>query len=201
LLAKHFEAFVDAKHSLRGGSTARHFADGYERLLRIARQHLQESDSLLDNSSAAGAGFDKYVNALVELQRPLEIVPLIELFAPHWEHNLGYGQLGNAAFKAGRDDLAEKYYLRLKEGLEDWQRVEEMSHLAEIWHRRGKQEKARCLLLECMRKVLEQGRKADGSDRKLYEECFQNHRRTFLRLFPDQPLAKHGLPETKLRQS
>jgi hypothetical protein len=196
LLGEHFDAYVGALHSLHGGSKAQQFAEAYDKLLVLTREHPTESDSLFDTFSLLGEAFENYVNALIELGRKTEIIPLIELFAPLWKHNLGYGRLATAAYKAGRDDLAEKFCLQLKEGLEDWQRSEEMSYLAEIWHRQGKRDEARALLLECMRKMLEEGRQAEGSDKKLHEEWFQNHRSTFLRLFAGEPLRGHGLPET-----
>jgi len=199
LLCKHFEAYVEARLSLHGLSKAQLLAQAYERFLDIARQHPEEAENLLDNFSAVGKNFEQYVNALVELQRQPEIIPLIELLAPRWQHNLGFGQLGSAAFKAGRDDLAETFYLQLKEGLEDWQRAEQMSYLAEVWHRRGRDGEARSLLVECMRKILQEGRRAESSDRKLFEDWFQNHRKTFLRLFPNDPPANHDLPDTTLR--
>lgn len=199
LLANHVEAYVDAKNALHGGGRTRHFMDVYERQLRIGRQYPEESAKLLDSFAALGKGFDEYVVALVESGRQAEVIPLMDLFAPHFQHNLGYGRLATAAFKAGRDDLSEKFCLLLKGGLEDWQRSEEMSYLAEIWQRQGNNAEARSLLLECLSKILEEGRKAEGSDRKHFEEWFQNHRKTFMRLFPGESLEQHGIPGTTFR--
>jgi hypothetical protein len=198
LLSNHFEAYVEAKYSLNGGSKSVYVVEAYERIRQVARRHPDQADDLLDNWAALGKNFELHVQALIELKRPQEVIPLIELFAPHWQHNLGYGTLGSAAFKAGRDDVAEKFCLLLKNGLEEWQRAEEMAYLAEIWHRRGKADEAGSLLVECMQEMVKQARKAEGTDRKFYEERFQNHRKTFLRLFPNEPLAKQGLPETTL---
>lgn len=198
LLSKHLEAYIEAKISLHGGSKTQYLMVGYERLLNIARQHPESSGKLLDSFSVLGNGFDQYVSALMGSGRRQEIIPLIELFTPHFQHNLGYGRLATAGFKAGRDDIAEKFCLLLKEGLEDWQRAEEMSYLAEVWLRQGRTRESRSLLLECLRKMLEESRAADGSDRKFFEESFQNHRRTFLRLFAGESLSSYGIPETTL---
>ena len=199
LLSNHLDAYIDAKSSLRGGDKTRNLVYCYERFLRIIRQHPEESPKLLDSFAVLGKGFEQYVNALVEAGRQTEITPLIELFTPNFQHNLGYGLLATAAFKAGRDDLTEKFCMLLKEGSEDWQRSEEMSYLAEIWHRQGKSNQAQALLLECLTKMFEEGREAEGSDRRLFEEWFQNHRKTFVRLFPGEPLDRHGIPDTTLR--
>jgi hypothetical protein len=199
LLREHFHPYIEAKHLLHGGTKAEHLAQAYGILLRVAQKYPNEAKSLLDSFSALGDAFDNYINALVELNRQKEIIPLIELFEPHWQHNLGYGRLGSAAFKANRDDVSEKFCLKLKEGLKGWQRSEEMSCLAEIWHRQGKIDQSRALLIECMQKMVEDGRKAEGSDRKLYEQWFQNHRKTFMRLFPNEALRDYGLPERTTR--
>lgn len=196
LLGNYFEDYIEAKRSLHGGNPNLLFTELYERLLGIARSHPDEASALLNIHTPLGDSFQKYVDAQAALQRQSEIVALIELFAPHWEHNLGYGELGSAAIKAGRDDIAEKFFLQFKEKCEDWQRSARMSQLAEIQHRLGKSDEARSLLIECMRKMLEDGRKAEGSDRKLFEEWFQNHRKTFRELFPGESLAAYGLPET-----
>ena len=62
--------------------------------------------------------------------------------------------------------------------------------------------KAICLALQAVDEGRVERQKhgdAEGSDRKSYEEWFQNHRKTFLELFPNEPVAEHGLPETTIR--
>jgi hypothetical protein len=198
LLTNHFDSYVASSGAILGGDKSQTVAATYEHLLRIANGHLETKPKLFDSFSALGDNFETYVDALVELKRSKEIIPLVHLFTPHWQHNLGYGKLGSAAFKSGQYELAESFCLKLKAGLKDWQRSEEMSHLAEIWCRNGKTDEGRSLLVECLRKMLEDGHKTEGSDRKLFEEWFQNHRRTFLRLFPGESLQQYDLPETTL---
>jgi len=199
LLNRHFEAYVAALVQMRGGSREDHLIAAYERLLRAARRAaLALGDGAFRASSALGQQFEPYVDALAALGRHADIRALVAFFAPLWEHNLGYGQLGSAAFKAGDLDSAEACFLKLKDGMEDWQRSDEMGLLAEIWCRKGRRAEARSLLLECLKGLVAQSRGQTGSDRRLYEHWFQNQRGTFLKLFPDgaAELAANGVPET-----
>jgi hypothetical protein len=144
--------------------------------------------------------FSEYIDALVESNRHAEIGPLIEYFAPHWDHNLGYGLLGTAAFKIGKFDLAEAHFLRLRKGMENYCRSEEMSLLAEIWTNRGERDRARDLLVDCLQKlVIMVNESKYASDRKTFEGEFQHHRQTFLRLFADlgeAELQRQNIPPT-----
>ena len=76
-----------------------------------------------------------------------------------------------------------------------------MSFLAEIWHERGETNRARELLVDCMRKLLTEIRESKyNCDRKMFAEEFQHHRSTYLRLFPNSvtELAKLGIPPDPL---
>jgi hypothetical protein len=162
-------------------------ARAYESLLAVANaaDHSLHA-KLFDSFAPLGRNFDAYVEALIGLNRQAEVSSLVELFRPYWDHNLGYGQLGLAAFKSGNDQLAETLFVKLRHSLKDWCRSEEMGCLAEIWCRKGQKEAAHSLLVEALRGVLAQSRSASGTDRKRFEEWFQNHRATYLRLFPDR---------------
>jgi hypothetical protein len=137
------------------------------------------------------------------LGRQAELPALVELFRPHWDHNLGYGTLGTAAFKGGYDELAVPFFLRLRESPKIWCSHREARFLAEIWHRQGLSDEARALLIEALRGVVDESRSATYSDtRKQLEESFQNHRSTYLRLFPargEMELTEEGIPTSTVR--
>ena len=123
---------------------------------------------------------------MIELDRRAEVPALIGRFRTHWDDSLGYGKLGAAAFKSGHDLIAESFFLQLRQSSEDWWRHEEMSVLAEIWHRQGRVFESRAVLLDALRGLLQQSRRATGDDRRRCEEQFQCHRATFLKIFPDR---------------
>jgi len=201
-LGHNLERYVDALFAVRGHHDRNsHLVAAYEKLWEIAHktQGSLGKDSF-DSHSPVGNNFDQYIDALVKLGRSQEIPPLVAFLAPKWQHNLGYGLLGTAAFKAGDWETAANFFLSLKEGLEEWTRCDEMDLLAEIWVQRGKPSEARALLLDCLKGTLADSRDATGSDRPLYEQAFQARRRTFLRLFPNSAsdLASQDIPETTL---
>lgn len=203
LLASHFDAYVDALHAIRGGEKPDILIDVYGRFLRLAEQaDGSVRDEVYDILGVLGKGFDAYVDALVTRGRSGEIAGLIDLIAPHWDHNSGYLQLGRAAFKAGRRDAAVRFFLKVHDEMESYYRAEEMSLLAEIWHGRGEAERARELLVDCMRKLVAEIKESKYlGDRQLYAKEFQHHRSSYLRLFPDTEaqLVKMGLPADPLR--
>lgn len=130
-----------------------------------------------------------------------EIGATIHVLAPFWDHNSGYGMLGKAAFKCGEDTLAESFFLKLHNNYRDSHRSEEMGLLAEIWCKRGKQGDARILLMDCLRKLVNESRTATGSDKRLFENWFQNQSGTWLRLFPSEgeiALAAAAIPSSTL---
>ena len=123
------------------------------------------------------------------------------MLAPLWDHNSGYGRLGKAAFKCGEHSLAESFFLKLRANYDDSHRSEEMGLLAEIWCKRGKQEDAKSLLIDCLRKLVDESKTATGSDKGLFENWFQNQRGTLLSLFPSEgetALAASAIPRSTL---
>lgn len=202
LLARHFDKYVDALVEVDGSSKPDTVIRVYGRFLELAAQ-TDESirDEAYDSFSVLGENFDKYVDALVSRDRSADVVELVETLAPHWDHNLGYGKLGSAAFKAGSREIAEPFLLKLRDGLESYYRSEEMSMLAEIWHERGDVEEARELLFDCLLKiVIEIEESKYNSDRKMFADEFRHHRSTYLRLFPqgENELAELGIPTEPL---
>jgi hypothetical protein len=139
---------------------------------------------------------------LARTGREKEIVAAINLLAPFWDHNSGYGTLGKTALKCGEHSLAESFFLKLRSNYKDSHRGEEMGLLAEIWFKREKREDAKELLLDCLRKLVAESKTATGSDKRFFEECFQNQRGTFLRLFAqvgETVLVAGGIPTSTLK--
>ncbi|NLS98208.1 MAG: hypothetical protein GXX96_39265 [Planctomycetaceae bacterium] len=202
LLARHFDGYVDALVEVDGDNKSDTVIRVYGRFLELAATADRSiRDEAYGSHSVLGENFDKYVDALVSRERFADVVESIETFAPHWDHNLGYGRLGSAAFKAGNRKIAEPFLLKVREGRESYHRSEEMSMLAEIWHERGDVEKARELLADCLRKlVLAIKESKYNSDRKMFAEEFRHHRLTYLRLFPqgEKELAELGIPTEPL---
>ncbi len=198
-LNKYFDSYVDARATANGTPKTEAVIHTYDILLAAASSDDETlRNTAMDVFGPLGDHFDEYVNAIVATGQPAKVDRLITQVAPYWDHNLGYGKLGKGAFECGRHDLAETYFLKLRQA-ENWARGEDMSFLAEIWTKRGRNEEARSLLLDCLKRLLEESKSATGSDRQLFERWFQRHRTTYLRLFPDHPeseLQKAGIPNT-----
>lgn len=198
LLARHFDGYVDALVEVDGGSKVDMVIHVYERFLELAAQANESiRDEAYDSFSVLGENFNQYIEALVSRDRSADVAGLIEIFSLHWDHNLGYGYLGTAAFRAGSTGIAEPFLLKLREELDDYCRCEEMSMLAEIWHDRGEVKEASELLANCLGKlVIEIDESEYNSDRKTYADEFRHHRSTYLRLFPkgEEELAELGIP-------
>ena len=203
LLSRHFEAYVDSLTTLTNKSKSEVLVEAYERCFKLAEQvHASVAEDVTSTTSIVSGNFGKYVEALVELGRGSEVLPLVEKFAPIWDHNLGYGQLGTAAFRAGHDEVAEVHFLKLLEGFENYCRSDEMSFLAEIWHRRSKSQEAKDLLIDCLRKIVKLIEESKyPSDRELYANEFHFHRSTYIRLFESgaSELAKLEIPVDPMR--
>ena len=198
LLSRHFEAYVAARVAETGDLKPRVVIDVYARLVELARRADDSiREDVFSGLGALGEHFEPYVDALVSQGRSGEVPQWIEFMEPHWEHNLGYRRLGAAAFKAGRWEIAERFLVKLRDELEGYYSSEEMSFLAEIWHRRGEAERARELLIGCLQKLAtEIGRSKYNSSRESFAEVFRLHRATYLRLFPggEVELAKLNIP-------
>jgi len=198
LLSNHFNAYVEALMAVNGATKPETVIEVYGRFLQLAgRVEASIRDKVYGTLGVLGGHFDDYIDALVSCGRSAEIARLIDLFAPYWDNNLGYGRLGSAAFKAGQKDIAERYFSKVREGLKTYYRSEEMSLLAEIWNDRGEAEHARDLLVDCMRRLITEIQESKyNSDRKMFVKELQHHRSTYLRLFPDgeNELAKLGIP-------
>lgn len=198
LLSRHYDKYIEALAEVNGTDQAEAEVGVYRRFLELA-ERADESvrDAVHEEGSVLGRRFDRYVDALVTLDRSVEIAGALDLFAPHWDSNLGYSLLGGAAFKAGQRDVAEGYFMKLREEMEEYYSCEEMSWLAEIWHDRGEVEETRELLIDCLRKLVSEIEESKyNSDRKQYAEEYQHHRSTYLRLFAngEEELGAAGIP-------
>jgi hypothetical protein len=202
LLVSRFNVYIEARQARDACGKASVVVQVYERLLSAARGLAEPlRGKAFDSFQFLGEHFDLYRDALIELGRQSELRNLVTLFEPYWDHNLGYGTLASAAYHAGDHDVAERFCLKLRSSAEYWYRSEEMAYLAEIWCRRGRAKEAKELLLTCLQEVLTTSRKAKGSDKRLHEKEFQQHRAAYLRLFPDggeNELQSHGIPATTL---
>jgi len=197
-LERYFGKYVDAMVQAWRRPREEALIEAYEHLIKLADQADSSLEGkVLDVHAVLGAGFDDYIEALIHRDRASEVSPLVRRFEPHWDHNLGYGKLGSAAFKARDWELAEALLLKLRHGLEDYCRSEEMSQLAEIWAHRGQEEQARALLIDCLSKLVPEFQQSEyASDRQMYASRYALHREAFLRLFAgdEASLALAGLP-------
>lgn len=171
------------------------------RLLIAAVQQLpaEEASEAYDLSGPISDNFEEFVRIATKGGEAESVQRLVLDLEPHWDHNLGYRQLGAAAYQAGDSETAERLLLKLKESYADSARSEEMGLLARVWHEQGRTEQARELLVGCLRDVAAEAARATGSDRKLFEEWFQSHRSTYSTLFGDDAeLRAAGLPDSTL---
>ena len=197
-LGKAFLDYANAWAETQGTTFAAGVCRAYEGLLQAAT-HLDAKtfEDCSGSMSPLGDKFERYIDALVELRRQADIPPLVERLRPHWEHNLGYELLGTAAFKAGRDDLAEPFLTQLQQSMDEWERAEGMDVLAEIWLRQGKADEARSLLTDALRRLVKAA--GEQNEPEFFEEHFQRRRGTYLRLFPadgEATLLRENIPST-----
>jgi hypothetical protein len=204
VLGSAFPDYVAALSGLRSQSHATCTCSAYEALLAAAGQAPQSlQGELLDSFSPLGEAFDAYIDALVELNRQADVPALLARFRPHWDHNLGYGKLGSAAFRSGHDHIAESFIVKLRHSMNDWCRSEEIGFLAGIWKKQGRTDEAHELMIDALKGLRDQSRTATGSDRQLFEDWFQARRSTYLRLFPergDDELRRHGIASSTLTE-
>ena len=202
LLTRHFERYVDPLVEVEGSNRFDVVIRVYDRFEELAAQAAESvHDEAYDSFSVLGENFDEYVDALISRERSAEVAELIENFGPRWDHNLGYGMLGTAAFKVDQKEVAEKYFLKLRDGYEGYHRCNEMSMLAQIWHDRGEAKAAKELLVDCLRRMVIEIKECKFvPERNVFADKFRDHRSTYLRLFPggEKELAEHGIPADPL---
>ncbi|MCA9232089.1 MAG: hypothetical protein KDA57_15680 [Planctomycetales bacterium] len=176
-----------------------------ESLVRVYRTLLDAISTLPEEMQSKAYGelgpskqFDAFIESMIEIGVASDVPLIIRTLEPHWDHNSGYGTLGTTAYTCGDLETAERLFLKLRESYTDWRRSQEMSLLAKIWHSQRKSNDAQELLVDCLKGLIDEAKEATGSDRKLFEEWYQNHRQTYLELFADgaDKLQELGLPES-----
>lgn len=176
----------------------------YEKLLSEAQKaEGKKRQKAFRSYGKLGQHFDLYVDALIRAGRSSGIREILQVMSPYWNDLEGLGRFGKAAFKAGDMEIAEGYFVKYRNQCSNYERSEEMGLLAELWCRDGKQEAARELVLDCLRRLLEESKTATGSDEDLFEKWFQNKREVFLKLFPgdgEGGLIRMAVPKSTLRR-
>ena len=193
-LPQHFAAYVNARAARDGRPAHLVACDLYDRLLAAAATAPPGPRSPYDMAAPLGLLFDANVEAALATGRPARLVPAVEALEPHWDHNLGYTRLGTAAYRCGLQEAAERNLSKLREGYDDWPRMHEMSLLADLWHRQGRHGDAKSLLTDALRALVAEERSALPADKPQYEEAFQVHRGTFVRLYGEPAFAATGVP-------
>ncbi len=198
-LVQKFDAYLEALVAARGGKKEQYLLEKYAEFLNwIEDADVAARESLLRTNGLPGEHFEEYASALIASGDAEKVPALIERFAPHWQNFSGFSRFGNAAYRAGRLDLAERWLTKIATEYEYRHQEPEMSLLAEIWQRRGEIDKAKELLVDCLVKLTAEARAAkyEGALLRATEQ-YQVHRRTYLRLFPEgaAELEAKGLPE------
>jgi hypothetical protein len=200
-LGKHLKRYAEFCEQLGREPRSIAFARVFANLFAIVKSlPPNAADDAYGHSGPVSDNFDEYVDIMVEQGRTDEVLPMIKHLESHWDHNSGYGQLGEAAYKLGDFPTAERLLTKLKEAYPDWRRSEKMSLLARLRYEQGKPDEARDLLLDCLTGLVKEAKEATGSDRKLFEAWYQKHRTTFIDLIPggSESLKNAGLPESTL---
>jgi hypothetical protein len=198
-LGRHFKEYVQVYAEQNGKSREIVLVELYSRYLKLASQvDPTIHDEVYESSGILKDNFDDYVEEILKhTEGQAEALQLTQLFAPHWDHILGYGRMGSVAFRCGNRKLAEPFLQKLRDGFKDYFRAAQMSQLAEIWFDRGDRRQASELLVDCLQKLVTKIKESKyNSDRATYAKEFQHHRSTYLRLFPEGEgeLSKAGLP-------
>jgi hypothetical protein len=140
---------------------------------------------------------ETYLSALRQTGRAPDVRKTLDLLKPLSD---GLSNLGLAAWKAGESEVAESEFLNYRNTITDYQRGDEMGYLAEIWFAKGKRGEAMDLLVDCLKRLLDESKTATGSDIDLFERWFQERKATLAKLFPDagEIMARAGVPETTI---
>jgi hypothetical protein len=198
-LENHLVDYAKAREKTTGKPEAHTVVEIYVKLFSAAQKSPDDFRAkALASLGEAERNFDAYVGALIAMDRQADLMKVIAILAPYLEHNLGYDRLGEASFKAGDNRTAERFLTKLKQESDEWHRFGSMISLAEIWHRDGRADDARGLLLECLTRTLEESKRHKGSDLRRCEERYQNYRQAYVRLFPSEAgtSAAKRIPET-----
>jgi hypothetical protein len=174
----------------------------YEKHLAKAREALgKKREEAFSYRGVVKRYFEEYLDALVKVGRGADPREVIQLFAAEWDDWDEICTLGKAAFKAGHFDIAEEFLLKYRKHGANYERGDEMGLLAEMWCCNGKRDEASDLLIDCLQRLLAGSKTAEGSDKALFEEWFQQKRADFLKLFPTEAeplMAAKGIPASTI---
>lgn len=186
-LSDHLDRYVASVVEVRGGRPEEVRIGAYTELVRMALESDPSIRSeLLRGYSLLGRHFESYVDASLALGRQDEVAAMVERLAGEPELDLDLDVLGQAAFKVGHRELAERLLEKFREESQEYYYSESMPLLAEIWHDRGESQRARDLLLDCLRKLAKSIQEDDYEyQREELEQVFEQYRSTYLKLFPD----------------
>ncbi len=150
-LGRHYDKYIAAKSQLSGQAPAEVTILAYQHLLSAAQlANVEHRADTFDTSGLIGDKFDGYIE-IVAPQHPQAVDKLIKLLEPHWDHAWGRSLLGNAAWKAGlRDEAQRLFELHLSRGDTAEYFGDDWRILAEIWHSQGQTDKTRQLLDEAI---------------------------------------------------
>ncbi len=105
-LGKHLRHYADCCEQLGHESRDDAFARVFRKLLAIAQEIPgEDAGDAYGHSGPVSDNFEEYVEITVKAGRNDDVRELIQDLEPHWDHNLGYGQLGAAAYKSGDSSI------------------------------------------------------------------------------------------------
>jgi hypothetical protein len=173
----------------------------YERLIDQTREMSgARLDDALSSFGTIAQHLLDYAEALTAIGQAERLRATLDFLSPHWQYPSGFAGLGEAAFRSGLEDLAERFYLQFRASYEDAYRGEETDRLAEIWLRRGRSDEARQLLIGCLTQAIKAVADAEPCDRRYPARCYRRLYETYERLFPDSAASnfrRHGFPPPK----
>ena len=199
-----FDIKLDRKRYLAGTplpKPASQVIAAYEKLLKKAPEAAGKKRSdRYEIFRPLDKHLERYLTALTETGRVVDVRKTLEILMPLSDRLSNFGV---AAWKAGELEIAEKEFLHYRNTINDYQRGDEMGYLAEIWFAKGKRDEAMDLLLDCLKRLLEESKTATDSDIDLFERWFQERKATLTKLFPNASaiLARAGVPETTISKS
>jgi hypothetical protein len=182
---------------LGGETISAAFGRGFEQLVEVvATLPPDEQWQAFGEYGVIASHFEHYAQEMIEIGRQQELLRTIDTLRQRWNSIRGCRELGIAAHQAGDNLVAEQLLVQFRETCYDWPREECMSLLARLWHHRGEADQAQELLLECLATLQQEARPCSETDRELFDEWYQAHRRTYLELFPEggAEFQRRGLP-------
>jgi hypothetical protein len=160
-LGRHLTIYAKAYATVHATTEKEVIIRVYDQILALlATGSVDLKEAGYDTFTPIDEAFEDYVDALVKTNRSEKVLSLVTLLGPRWDHNLGYGKLGGAAYKAGDYRTAEHYLGKLRTSMENWERANGIGLLARIWYKQGKPMEAEHLLLESMQRIFADPRKA-----------------------------------------